>query len=411
MANEGYFNFGGLELVNHARLAQLAPALGIKALRLTEAKTDWIWQALQEDDYPSVETAPWYDSGYEASSEFAGVLALDVRGLGDSTLEATPSEYNTDGGSTGMARNAMLTLVWNVVIVASTERGAEFGKRWLDRTLATRQGGSCSGSDLSYYRWADFDSPKVHRRNVAVTRGTSITRKRKTACHTLWWATFTMTAGDPFEYGEHYPKITSLGGANAVGSGAQTWGTLALTHQDCPVYDYSPLYDPAYPALVAAPAPPQFLPDGWTIKAGDAFQRSWVRISTTEPSVLSVVPFIKLTTSVSARMVRVGIWPYGSPTNDQCDPLFGAVVSYVPAALPVYLDGEQAVPYAWDGFSPSVRRTDSLTYSHNADPVEWTTLNDSTGLLVTLDVFAKTGGGYEGDGNVRLALDLIPKSD
>lgn len=416
MANDGYYGLGGEELSNHSRLVQLADAMGINAVRLTKDKTDWVQQTRGGVGYGNVANAPWYDPGYPASAEFAGIMVQEVRGIDDSTLESSVTEYVGAGGSNGKQRNATLTMVWSVVIVASTERGADFGKRWLDRRLAgTIQPGSCGGRELDYYRFANSAAVKVHRRNVATSRSTSVLRKRTSKCQTLWWATFTLTAGDPFEYGEEISRVTAIGQAtNATGPAVTSSGGQVIVQESCPVFDYSPIFDPLYPAMIAPPVVPNYYPDGWGITPGMSFQRRWARLSALEPSALLSVPVIKLTSTTEARMVRVSLWDSLSPTNDQCGWLWSAVITYLPANLPIYIDGEQEAAYAWDGASPNVRRSDSLLYDPDAKPMDWTAFPDFGNMLMTLDTMAippAQGGGYQGGGNVRATLSLVAKSD
>jgi hypothetical protein len=411
MARDEWFNYNGKELVNLSRTAQLAEALNISTLWVQQSAVQWVEDALGGSGYNDIAQAPWYDAGYAASTEFAGIVPLEVRGLDDSTLESTPVEYITDGGHSGKPRNTTLSIVWNVAIIASTDRGAEYGKRWLDRRL--RDSGSnvfCSGADLDYFRAMDGTPEKVHRRDVRLTRGTSVTRKRRNECSSVWLVTFTMTAADPYEYGQAISFITALGGTTATGPKVASQGGSDLTQIDCPVFDYTPVYDPLYPALVPSPTAPDFLPDGWTIATGQGFRRKYAVLNVAEPSDLLVVPLVKLHSTTEARMLRVAVWKNSDGATDQCDPLWAVVVSYLPPDVDFYIDGEEHAAYLWDGASPNVRRTDSLIYSPNAEPVEWTAFNDPTGLIVTLDTFAKTGG-YEGDGNVRLSLSLTAKSD
>lgn len=409
MAYDGWLNFNDVELVNISRTAQLAQALGIDTVWTDPESVAWIETELSGSLYNHIEQAPWYDAGYPASSEFAGIIPLSLEGLGDSTLTASVTEYITDGGHSGGTRNAALNVVANVALVASTDRGAEFGLRWMNRVL--RGGGGrtfCTGSDLTYFRYGSAGAPKAHRRDVRVTRGSSVTRKRVTDCSSTWLVTFTLTAGDPYEYGDEVEILTDLGGAVV---GASTSGTAPLVQETCPVYDYSPIYDPLYPALVAAPEVPDFYPTGWTITSGDPFNRYWARVDALEPSSLNVVPVIRLRTETEARMIRVSIWPADSVFSDQCDPLFSAVVTYLLAAVDFMIDGEQKASYVWDGFSAAVRRTDSLVYGPDAQPVEWAAFSDPAGLLVTLDVFKDDAGVEQGAGTVRVDLSLMPKSD
>lgn len=408
MAYDGWIEYNGVELVNLSRTAQLAGALGIDSVWVSPSRVQWIEDALGGVDYDVVTTAPWYDASYPASAEFAGIVPLGFSGLDDSTSEAAVTEYVTNGGHAGLQRNATLSIVGSVAIVASSDRGAEYGKRWLDRTLAASGDRTfCVGSDLRYFRYEGAGAPVAHRRDVALTRGATITRKRSVECSVTWLSTFTLTAGDPFEYGESEQVLTNLGAA--VPTGAINYGSLVLVQSSCPVYDYDPLYDPLYPALVAPPTSPDFYPDGWDIAEGMTFERFWARVTPPEPHTLNVVPVIKLHCTVEARMVRISIWPGDSLTSDQCDPLFSAVVTYLPPNMDFYIDGEQRASYVDTGLA-AVRRTDSLVLSPDAKPVEWAAFNDADNLLVTLDLFAESGD-YEGSGTVRATVSFVAKSD
>lgn len=409
MAYDGWLEYNDVEVVNISRTVQLASVLGIDTVWTPPEKVAWIQTELGGVDYDDITLAPWYDANYPASAEFAGVMPLGFPGLDDSTTEAVTTEYITDGGRSGKQRNTTLSIVGSVALVASTDRGAEYGKRWLDRVL--RNGGArtfCSGVTLRYFRYAAAGAPVAHRRDVRLTRGTVITRKRSTDCSATWLATFTINCDDPFEYGEQQGVLADLGGTPT--GDVETSGSLVLTQQSCPAYDYTPIYDPLYPALVPSPTAPDFYPAGWDIVDGMTFERFWARITPPEPSTLNVVPVLLVTTLTEARMVRVSIWPGDSTTDDQCDPLFSVVLGYLPPNVDFYIDGEQQASYVWDGFSEAVRRTDSLVYGPDAKPVGWTAFNDTDNLLVTLDLFAESSD-YEGAGDVRVALSLVSKSD
>lgn len=429
MAYEGWLEYNGVEIANVARTALLARSMGLGLVRIKRNKIEWLSAAFGGDiggfgigpfgetpfgikTYEDIGAAPWYDEDHEPSKEFAGVIPLSVMGLDESTLSRTPTEYITDGGNNGRARNATLPLVANFVVVASTERGAEFGLKWLTRIL--RSGGEqgvCSGTTLRYFQYGSPGSPIVHRRDVSMSRAPSVTRKTNRKCSATWMVTFTLTAADPYEYGEAMPTLFGLGSNSEFPTGSVvSSGSLIDTEVGCPVYDYTPIFDPLYPALIPSPTAPDFLPTGWNIEPGMEYKRFYAYVDAPEPSILNLVPLIELRCSVDARRVRVSVWPAGSATDIQCGPLFSAVVNYLPANLPMYLDGEQTASYCWDGVSPAVRRTDSLVFAPDANPVQWTSFNDDQ-LLVTLDAFEVSDGVYEGLGNLRVDLSLVPKSD
>ena len=252
--------------------------------------------------------------------------------------------------------------------------------------------------------------PVAHRRMVRLSRGATVTRKHESSCSHMWTINFTLVADDPFEYGEPVGMISALGGAEASGPGVLDSGQTALTEVLCPTYDFSPVQDPAFPSLIPAPAAPDILPAGWDISAGMTFDRTWALTDVIPPAVVGLVPVITLRTETEARMVRVCIWPGLTDPTVQCEPLFSAVVTYLPPNVDFVIDGEQRVVYTWDGASPVVRRADSLVFTKDARPVDWASFNDPDGLLVSLDVFSDSSG-YEGDGDVRVAVAFVPKSD
>jgi hypothetical protein len=573
MANDGWYELDGQEFINQARTVALAETLGIDTVWVRPETVDWIEGALGESDYWDITEAPWYDPGFAASSEFAGLLVLSMAGINNSSLEGSSTEYITNGGRSAGERNSTLPIVASVVLVASTPRGLEFGTRWAKQRLRT-SGGSyfCRGANLRYFRHAPMPGattfPMAHRRDVSLTRSVSITRERITDCAAMRWATYTWTANDPFEYSEPvtaavdlgnglplavpnlnsnplpvsfdgytangtasyyvddyirvrgivaapaqtdtnvsiggdvgairlgmeegktytiaatsgefvagggtpYSRARAIAGYYRVGVGSysvssspavtgpgqrvsatmtlpagtteaffrlyfgygytglpggyQEWkditvtegptspevppsGDVAMVEMACPRYDYTPIYDPMFPAMVAPPAPPNFFPAGWDIEDGDTFNRSWIQTAAIEPSSLDLVPIFRLTSPVEARMLRLAVWSSDTGYDEQCAPLFSAVVSYLPPNVNFYIDGEQEACYAWDGVSPAVRRTDSLVYAPDASPVQWTAFNDDEGLYVTLDTF---GGSSDEDGgeDVRVDVSFVAKSD
>lgn len=426
MAYDGWLVFAGQEIANRARLIRLSQALGIDAVRLPVE--DWLEGMLTDNpgfglgpfgmgpfgspsEYADVTTAPWYDAQVPASLEFAGFLPLSVRGLDDSTYESTPVEYITDGGHSGYPRHATKDVVVAGTLVASTERGAEYGRKWLSGALRSQgQRTFCSGGELHFLRYRDASSPFVYHRDVRLTRGVSITHKRSRSCYSLWGVTFTLNAADPYEYELVGPVVTGMGLDETVTGPHISWsGRAGTAVQACPSFSYEPVYDPLHPALEAPPVAPDFYPEGWRFSPGFSITRFFARVNAPGSSALTSVPVIKLRALKEARHIRVAVWPPDVDYLTQCDPLFVAIVSYLPPGADFYIDGEQKVSYLWESGSPYVRRTDSLVYGPNAQPVDWTAFTDKTGLLFTLDVPTTVGDLDTGD--VEASLTLVPKSD
>lgn len=412
MAYDGWIEFADTELVNLSRTAQLAQVLGIDTVWFTPGSVQWIEDALMGSDYSVISTAPWYDADVPASSEFAGIVPLSFAGIDDSSRTSTVMEYINDGGNGGRARNATLPIVANVALIASTDRGAEYGLRWMNRLLRDSDSTTfCSGARLEYFRYSEGEE-KAHRRNVRLTRGSNVTRKWTTSCSSTWLATFTLTAADPYEYGAAEPVVEGLGGDLPTGPALLEWGFTALTEDVCPQYDYTPIYDPLFPALVPPPAVPDFYPDGWGIELGMTFSRSWARVSAPGAAGMGVVPVISLSSSVEARMIRVSVWGDGAEPEDQCDPLFSTVVTYLPAFVEFTIDAEQQASYVWDGVSPVVRRADSLVFGPDAHPIDWAKMISGQGeFLITLDQFGESGGSDGSFADVEVTVSFVSKSD
>jgi len=393
MSYDGWVEFGGRELVNISRTAQLAATLGIDTVWTDPGSVQWIQDTLGGAGYDEIEFAPWYDDGYPASAEFAGFVPLSFSGLDDSTSESTPVEYVTDGGNAGRLRNGTLPIVASLVVVASTDRGAEYGKKYLDRILRGGDSGPyCYGETLRYFRYAGDSAPIMHRRDVKQTRGCSVTRKSRNDCSSTWWVTFTLTAADPYEYGESTPWVLGLGnGSIPFGPGLISSGENDMTDVPCAEWDYTPVFDPLYPALVPPPEIPNFYPAGWTETSGRTFKRFSARMTPMEPSHLNVVPTIVVMASEEARMVRIGFWPHDAdPSDNLCAPLFAVMLTYVPIDVTFTIDGEAKASYV-QGTASTVepkRRADSLVYSPDAKPVNWAAFNDDESILMTIDIFS-----------------------
>lgn len=411
MGYSGWLEFNGQEIVNVARTAELARALGVSSVRLAPASVSWVKASLGGTGYDDITDAPWYDASYPASGEFIGVIPLSFTGLDDSGRDASVTEYLTDGGSLGRSRNTTSDFVAELMLVGSTDRGVQFGRRWLVNALGnTGKAILCAGAELRYFPFEGASAQDiVHRRDVAVSKGMTTTRKRNTACSVAWTVTVTLAAGDPYEYGPARPRCSGLGGS-VTGPTILSSGSIALVQQGCPRFDYSPMYDPGYPAMVPPPSVPDFAPDGWGIENGMTFDRFWVRVPPLAPCGLPVVPKITLSSTVEARRVRVSIWPSSASASAQCDPLFSATVTYLPANVDLTIDGEAQAVYVWDGASSSVQRADSLVYALGARPMRWSSFTDPSNLLITLDIFGDSGE-LEGAGQVRAAVSFVQKSE
>ena len=156
MAWDGYFVYGGDEIVNVTRTEAYVkgaghhwfrPVFGNAALR----------EILGDAPYtdPLHDDPPWFDPDDPNSGDFYGFYPLGIKGVEDSTRTASPVEALGDGGVPGRVRNAMRSIVFSGLILARTEAAAEYGQRWLRDVLSGSPCGAgptsvCDGFTLCY---------------------------------------------------------------------------------------------------------------------------------------------------------------------------------------------------------------------------------------------------------------------
>jgi outer membrane protein insertion porin family len=142
-------------------------------------------------------------------------------------------------------------------------------------------------------------------------------------------------------------------------------GDIVQIETPCPVYDYTPVFDPLYPALVPSPTAPDFFPSGWMIADGETFQRYWAIVDPIEPASLPVVPIITLSTPTEGRTIRVGIWAGDALVTEQCDPLFAG--RYLCDAIGKRLSSILGLSLIYDTLDNRVRPSRGETASINFD--------------------------------------------
>lgn len=274
MSWNGYFRYGGVEIINSSRAAAYADALGLSWVKNTypDGKpTPSLPMLLGDEPYvhPAVDVAPWYDPDLPESARFGGLIPVSVSGLDDSTRESSTFEYTTDGGNPGSLREATKPVVFSVALIGVDDAAVDYGFRWLKRALRRRECApgvavSCRGEDLFFSRtvpdeyvsasglydgglpgmtgesldgggpdtefhsFVDGGSPyefstadltvtwlrkyERHLRNVLINRGPLVNNTRTMpGCNgVVWLVSFTATAGDPFQYGALEPVLRDM---------------------------------------------------------------------------------------------------------------------------------------------------------------------------------------------------------
>ena len=447
-----YFRYGDIEVLNAPRTYAYARALGLHSVRGASDNPHLGVLLGEEYETPALDSAPWVDPDNPASSEFAGLLALDVTGLEDSTRAAETFEFTTDGGNPGRIRHTTKPVVFNVALLGKTEASVEYGFRWLKRALLKpncppNTASNCKGQDLTYLRsepflttipfvsidddiidggnpedpdandggvdsgvvseeWVDYER---HLRNVVISRGPSITAKKKLrSCNGhMWVATFTATAGDPFEYGYPTPVLEGFGdGTDPYAAGLSgTFGSTTYDEAPCPVPVYTPIFDPTCSALVPPPPPPDIVTGCFEIDPGTWDRQYAVIPESLVPLWDEARPIITVTTGATdARMVRLRFYPTDDDPGVECGAVGEFVISYVPALHTLVIDTVAEAVYAYSA-DEVARRADSLVYGNGeAKPIRWFGLSCGEAYTVTLD---RPETGLD---DVEVSLDLAPRS-
>lgn len=262
MAWEGYFEYAGSEVINVARTE--AYARDARWFR-PQFENESLPLILGDGGYrsPLMDDAPWTDPDIEESYDFLGLYPLSVEGLENSTRTSTVVESLGDGGLPGRVRHGTKAVVFNCLILATSEAGADYGMMWLRRILLGGPCGpdvtsSCFGASLCYLSSApEYEQPTDsfferldggdpesggyfmlgggpstvtpyltspvnpstwaaaclarHMRSISrvtFNNGPTITSKRQmTDGASVWQVTFTAVAGNPYEFGSEVQVI------------------------------------------------------------------------------------------------------------------------------------------------------------------------------------------------------------
>lgn len=431
MSFNGYFSFGGTEIINTERTEKYAINAGVTGFTAQYKNTD-IHRALGDAPYslPFQDVdVPWGDPNVPAANRFFGCYPIDITGLESSTRTSTAIENISDGGTPGRVRNATREIVFNVLLIAADDAGADYGMNWLKAALQAGQGGDCGdldgatlcffasqpviddtatydqaydcGNELarSMYRCVVTNGPTVNSRRYGPVSGTA-----------LWDVTFTVTCGIPWQFGIAAPvldrwldptsAIQNIG-AGAVNSSGYTW-----VNRGCYQPTFVPVFDPACPDLILPPSLPQNPlgcfdpPANWKRRTFDIpskFSSVW----------MESVPIIQIATKPGkpVRNLRIRIYadPDGTfdPDVHYCSFCADYLITYIPDDGLLTIDGRyETVTFAQSG---QARRADSLVMSSIGMPLDWPRLACGIGYTATVD-------SLQTQSMPAISFDLTPKS-
>lgn len=157
MAYEGWFRFGGNEVVNNERARGIASTVECPMFWLKGPRCTTLQDALGDSPYnaDNLPDAPWYDlSMPDVSGRFYGVFALSVAGLNDSTRSASVTEGIDDGAVVGRTRKGSRQVRVRAMLLARGRDALDYGVAWLNASLdpdaCGQHGTGCGSTDLEF---------------------------------------------------------------------------------------------------------------------------------------------------------------------------------------------------------------------------------------------------------------------
>lgn len=413
MSWDGYFTFDGREFINVARTEAYADAADAYWFR-NQIEPHNLAGLLGDSAYtdPATDDAPWYDPDRPESAEFIGFYPLNVDGLDSSSRQSEVVESTGEGGVPGKVRHGTKSLVFNGLLLATTHRGAEYGSRWLRRTLL---GAPCSprahdyglGTALTYLaappsRENGSEGDPAEMRNLrrtylraSVNVGPTVTGKREiSSCGgQVWMVTFTATIGNPFAYGDPLPILTGWMDPLVANPWAPTAtdGTISaaatFVEVECGEDVWAPIYDPLCAAVIEPPAPPS-LPLGCFTPPVDWTRQVVVIPAENIPLWDAMVPIVEVTAVTEVRNLRIRIYDDPSESLDPdatpCAWSADMVIGYIPEGATLTIDGMREEVWV-ETSTGALRRADTLVFATDGTPFQWPMLSCGSQQQVTVD--------------------------
>lgn len=162
MAWEGYYTYDGQEVANATRTETYAKNAGLswfRPLYESDALPYMLGHGIRYTT-PVLDNAPWVDPDIPESGDFYGYYPLDVTGIEDSSRTSEVIESVLDGGIGGRIRHATKEFVFNGLLIAGSDAGADYGQKWLKKVLLgehcgvhsvnARRKPVCNGAEMTY---------------------------------------------------------------------------------------------------------------------------------------------------------------------------------------------------------------------------------------------------------------------
>jgi hypothetical protein len=383
----GFLAFAGTELVNNARAAAYATALGVTTVMCAPCPT--IPRAEYDTPYtsPDNDDAPWWDAGEPDSKDFAGFLGLSVTGLSKTTGGRIVVPLATDGAALHPVRRTHKEIQVQVLALARTEAALSYGFSWLSAALRGQICASgCGGDTLCFFTAcppcdppptdgsADTCGDPYWRTmlNVGLLSMDEPTDVKQIPGGWLARITYTLAAGNPFIYRE--PILMATGPQPAQQLPDYTDPGLPLDcfeTADC-LHDVDTCPAPPAPVLPPLPVDACF-PTG-------AFNASRLILTLAEGQVpiwAEKVPLI-LIKAGALTLRRLTIRWYGNPTGRDCtvglDPCSACAevnIAFIPAGSTLTIDGRIESAYVDCAGGPGLATAEPQLYGRGGSPFVW----------------------------------------
>lgn len=373
MAYEGWFRFGGNEVVNNERARGIASTVECPMFWLKGPRCTTLQDALGDPEYnaANLPDAPWFDPSMpDVSSRFFGVFALSVTGLNDSTRGASVVEGIDDGATIGRTRKSARQVRVRAMLLSRGRDALDYGVSWLNAALdpdaCGQHGTGCGTTDLEYLTdcppargevgdftpWSEPVTNLFTNPDFAAGEGTVEVRRNlwtdpvqaETAMPNLGarWAATNGTQPQPVIEEDGWVRLTAAAvTVDDTISRASNWGANGLPVSPSTTYTLS--FEMERKAGLPVPKIDRYeytaagAGVGGRVTGGvltqDAATGRWFYTFTTAATVERVV--ILLMNAAAIKGVQAGDWwrlrqtqlvaspvltPYGDPTNGSVDP-------------------------------------------------------------------------------------------
>ncbi|MEZ7005819.1 hypothetical protein [Streptomyces sp. AD55] len=377
MAGDWYMEYGGVEVVNAARLDAYLETVGSPLTSYASCGCPTFGaDTLEQLPYTTPDDpdspAPWYDPHTPASLEFAGIQVLEVEGLDDHPVQRTVTGGIAGGGAIGPARALPRTITVTALILGATCCGVEYGRHWLGQVLQGCASGECDGDCLTVYSCCpgeELDPDEFRERyrrtlrRVALVDGPRVIERAGSGCETggcqsgadILTVEWVMTAAVPWLWTEPLPVMEVVPPMD-LGNECVTWclhpsGEAGACEGDC---RFAACPDPTAACSddrCLPPAPPApGSPLSTCYCQPLAVERACYEMDLSDrPNWSTDVPIVTLRAGSSdMRNVTIEIYEQGEDglTCDEvadmqrCTPHSSWTVTYVPAGGAVTIDGQ-----------------------------------------------------------------------